>query len=144
MPNLQSSTALELGTDLPHSAALQPEHRLSQKNPDMRATREVREREVLLDKIEEDAGLDHDVRNLLSALQLYSELMALPGVLCDGYTEYAGELRLLSERSRNLMTRLMGGLNRSAMMDPPRSVSARERGGRSFRLVEAEAGWIAC
>jgi phosphoglycerate-specific signal transduction histidine kinase len=56
--------------------------------------------------VAEGAGLAHDAGNLLSALGLYSELLAMPGVLNEEYREYAAELRLLSERSSAMISRL--------------------------------------
>lgn len=57
--------------------------------------------------VAEGAGLAHDVGNLLGALSLYSDLLALPGVLRDEHRSYAAELRLLSERSRAMLDRLV-------------------------------------
>src|ERR1700741_3212365 len=49
--------------------------------------------------VAEGAGLAHDAGNLLGALSLYSDLLAMPGVLNDEHREYANELRMLSDRS---------------------------------------------
>jgi len=57
--------------------------------------------------VAENAGLMHDVGNLMGALGLYADLLALPGVLNDAYREYAEDLRVLTERSSSLMTRLV-------------------------------------
>lgn len=57
--------------------------------------------------VAEGAGLAHDVGNLLGALTLYSDLLALPGVLSEEHRAYAAELRLLSERSRAMVSRLV-------------------------------------
>ncbi|GGA77208.1 hypothetical protein GCM10011507_30610 [Edaphobacter acidisoli] len=57
--------------------------------------------------VAESAGLVHDVGNLLGALRLYSDLLALPGVLREEYRAYAADLRLLSERSRVMVGRLV-------------------------------------
>lgn len=57
--------------------------------------------------IAEGAGLAHDAGNLLGALTLYSELLAMPGVLHDEYRALAGELRLLSDRSWAMINRLV-------------------------------------
>jgi len=57
--------------------------------------------------VAEGAGLAHDVGNLLGALTLYSDLLALPGVLREEHRAYAAELRLLSERSRAMVSRLV-------------------------------------
>ena len=65
----------------------------------------VRERGSL--GVAEGAGLAHDAGNLLGALSLYSELLSAPGVLNEEYREYAVELRMLSERSHAMITRLV-------------------------------------
>jgi signal transduction histidine kinase len=44
------------------------------------------------------AELAHDARNLFSAMRLYYELLAAPGVLAPGFRHYADDLRMLSER----------------------------------------------
>jgi len=55
----------------------------------------------------EGAGLAHDAGNLLGALSLYSDLLALPGVLHEEHKEYANELRMLSDRSWAMIDRLV-------------------------------------
>jgi signal transduction histidine kinase len=55
----------------------------------------------------ERVGLSHDVGNLLAALGFYAELLASPGVLHEDYREYAEDLRLLSQRSTAMTSRLM-------------------------------------
>lgn len=57
--------------------------------------------------IAEGAGLAHDAGNLLGALNLYSELLAMPGVLHEEHREFAAELRLLSDRSWAMIGRLV-------------------------------------
>jgi signal transduction histidine kinase len=57
--------------------------------------------------IAEGAGLAHDAGNLLGALTLYSELLAMPGVLHEEHRAFAGELRLLSDRSWAMINRLV-------------------------------------
>ena len=56
----------------------------------------------------ESAGLAHDAGNILGALSLYAELLAIPGVLSTEYQSYAEEIRLLAERSNILIERLAG------------------------------------
>jgi signal transduction histidine kinase len=58
-------------------------------------------------RLAESAGLAHDAGNLLGALTLYSDLLAMPGVLHDEHKKYAAELRLLSERSWAMIDRLV-------------------------------------
>src|SRR6201981_3764963 len=57
--------------------------------------------------VAEGAGLAHDAGNLLGALSLYSDLLAMPGVLNEAHREYANELRLLSDRSWAMINRLV-------------------------------------
>ena len=57
--------------------------------------------------IAEGAGLAHDAGNLLGALSLYSELLAMPGVLHEEYRGFAAELQLLSDRSWAMIHRLV-------------------------------------
>jgi signal transduction histidine kinase len=57
--------------------------------------------------VAEGAGLAHDAGNLLGALSLYSDLLAMPGVLHDEHREYAAELRMLSDRSWAMINRLV-------------------------------------
>jgi signal transduction histidine kinase len=58
------------------------------------------------------AGLAHDASNLLSALTLYSELLAFPDVLAERHRHYASDLKLLADRSWTLIDRLLtfGGM----------------------------------
>jgi signal transduction histidine kinase len=57
--------------------------------------------------VAEGAGLAHDAGNLLGALSLYSDLLAMPGVLYEEHREYANELRMLSDRSWAMINRLV-------------------------------------
>src|ERR1700742_1928299 len=57
--------------------------------------------------VAEGAGLAHDAGNLLGALSLYSDLLAMPGVLHEEHREYANELRMLSDRSWAMIDRLV-------------------------------------
>lgn len=57
--------------------------------------------------VAEGRGLAHDAGNLLGALRLYCDLMAMPGVLREEHRHYARELQLLSQRSAVLIDRLL-------------------------------------
>jgi signal transduction histidine kinase len=57
--------------------------------------------------VAEGAGLAHDAGNLLGALSLYSDLLAMPGVLHEEHRQYASELRMLSDRSWAMINRLV-------------------------------------
>jgi len=66
------------------------------------------------------AGLAHDASNLLAALMLYSELLSFPEVLPQRYRHYADDLKLLAERSRTLIDRLVsfgGAVDRERTLD---------------------------
>jgi len=52
------------------------------------------------------AEVAHDARNVVAALSLYCDLIAEPGVLGEGFGNYAGELRLLAAASRRLVEKL--------------------------------------
>jgi signal transduction histidine kinase len=52
-------------------------------------------------------GLLHDARNLMGALGLYCDLLAMPGVLKPEHNHYPEELRLLGNRSQALIENLM-------------------------------------
>jgi len=73
------------------------------------------------------SGLIHDARNMVSALELYCDLLDEPGVLSFAYRHYAGELRRVGAANR----RLLEGL---AQIDPfldPTADSAAESGSLS-------------
>lgn len=56
----------------------------------------------------EISKLAHDAENLLSALSLYAELLACPGVLSEQCRSYAEEIQILADRSSVLIQRLAG------------------------------------
>ena len=55
---------------------------------------------------ESDAALLHDARSMVTALDLYCDLLAEPGVLHPAFQHYAEELRLIAASSRRLLSRL--------------------------------------
>ncbi len=52
------------------------------------------------------AALAHDARNMLSALDLYCELVNEPGVLSPEYQHYGSELKMVAVSSRRLVERM--------------------------------------
>lgn len=52
------------------------------------------------------AALLHDARSMVTALDLYCDLLAEPGVLVPAHRHYADELRLVASSSRRLLTQL--------------------------------------
>ena len=72
-----------------------------------RAAAPVASETAVVAGVAEGAGLAHDAGNLLGALSLYSDLLAMPGVLTEEHREYAAELRMLSDRSWAMINRLV-------------------------------------
>ena len=58
------------------------------------------------DTAENLASLIHDARNMVSAMDLYCDLLDEPGVLQTPFRHYAGELRLIGGASRRLLEKL--------------------------------------
>jgi signal transduction histidine kinase len=52
------------------------------------------------------ASLIHDTRNMVSAIDLYCDLLAEPEVLSARFLHYAGELRLIGVTCRRLLARM--------------------------------------
>jgi len=52
------------------------------------------------------AQIAHDARNMVTALDLYCDLLHEPGVLAAPFTHYSGELRLVAAASRRLVDKL--------------------------------------
>lgn len=52
------------------------------------------------------AGLIHDARNMVSAMDLYCDLLEESGVLAPPFRHYAGELRLISGAGQRLLEKL--------------------------------------
>lgn len=73
----------------------------------MRSVRAVRGAPPASAGVAQGEGLLHDARNLMGALGLYCDLLAVPGVLKPEHAHYVDELRLLGTRSGTLMERLM-------------------------------------
>ena len=74
-------------------------------------------------EVAEGAGLAHDAGNLLGALSLYSDLLAMPGVLHEEHREYASELRMLSDRSWAMIDRLVNHARAGRNQKAAREVS---------------------
>lgn len=53
------------------------------------------------------AEVAHDARNMVTALDLYCDLLQEPGVLAGPFVHYSGELRLVAAASRRLVEKLM-------------------------------------
>ena len=53
------------------------------------------------------AEVTHDVRNMVTALGLYCDLLEEPGVLNAPFSHYAGELRLVAAASRRLVEKMV-------------------------------------
>jgi signal transduction histidine kinase len=64
------------------------------------------------------AELAHDARNLFSALDLYCELLATPGVLAPGFRHYAEDLRLVAGSGARLIEALSQPTSRATTDTP--------------------------
>ncbi|MGA8086361.1 MAG: sensor histidine kinase [Terracidiphilus sp.] len=53
------------------------------------------------------AEIAHDARNMVTALDLYCDLLQEPGVLAASFAHYSGELRLVAAASRRLVDKLV-------------------------------------
>jgi len=80
-----------------------------------------------LHSVSEGVGLAHDAGNLLGALGLYCELLALPGVLRTEHRHYADELQQLSGRSRELIDRLLNPATTERCRTQPSSLGEAEQ-----------------
>lgn len=90
--------------------------------------------------VAEGAGLAHDAGNLLGALSLYSDLLAMPGVLHEEHREYAAELRMLSDRSWAMIDRLVDHSNRKRTAVPAQTVVLPDVIDRCRGLMSRVAG----
>ena len=73
-----------------------------------RVDRVVETLTVLGNHGEDVAEVAHDARNMLTALDLYCDLLQEPGVLAEPFAHYGGELRLVAAASRRLLGKLTG------------------------------------
>jgi signal transduction histidine kinase len=74
--------------------------------------------------VAESTGLAHDAGNLLAALGLYADLLSVPGVLRPEHQHYATELRLISNRSAELIRRLLAAPTPPTLNTSPLSEAA--------------------
>ena len=89
------------------------------------------------------AEIAHDARNMVTALDLYCDLLQQPGVLAEPFVHYGGELRLVASASRRLVEKLAEaevvdpkGL-RSNSIDNAESISKNSRTTR-WKSIPAE------
>lgn len=65
------------------------------------------------------AGLSHDIRNILTALNLYCDLLAAPAVLSPSHSHYADDLRLVARAGSRLLERITGLAPNSSLARTP-------------------------
>ena len=80
------------------------------------------------------AGVSHELRNLLTALNIYSDLLAEPGVLALAHSHMAEELRLIVNAGKSLLDDL------NQMPTPAAEASVRDGGSRSLPRKRAKCG----
>jgi signal transduction histidine kinase len=87
--------------------------------------------------------LAHDARNLISALDLYCELLASPGVLAPGFQHYAEDLRRVALSGARLIEALAGPRTRPVSRYPQRGHSpVIDQSGVSRRPLPARFSFI--
>jgi signal transduction histidine kinase len=74
---------------------------------------------TLADHGETVAQIAHDARNMVTALDLYCDLLEQPGVLAEPFTHYGGELRLVAAASRRLVEKLSGTNSSNSEAEKP-------------------------
>ena len=74
--------------------------------------------------VADTVGLAHDAGNFLAALGLYCDLLSAPGVLRPEHLHYATELNLISNRSSELIRRLLSDPTASTPDSPPATTTA--------------------
>jgi hypothetical protein len=77
----------------------------------------------------------HDARNMVTALDLYCDLLQQPGVLAKSFAHYGGELRLVAAASLRLVDKL-GGL---ATAESPKSASSLTNSEEFLARVHSKA-----
>jgi signal transduction histidine kinase len=100
---------------------------------------------ILRSDSENLAEVAHDARNMVTALELYCDLLQEPGVLATAYLHYGNELRLVSAASRRLVEKLMtldpqgaqaAGATRAELLEPgngPQRSKSTERSRQAQR-----------
>lgn len=89
-------------------------------------------------QISKSRVLAHDARNILASLQVYSELLAEPGVLAAGREHYAHELGVIVERSLRVIEKLAGAVE----ADKRLPVALKRTGSRKTSGGQAKAGIV--
>ncbi|MGD0830121.1 MAG: ATP-binding protein [Terracidiphilus sp.] len=85
------------------------------------------------------AEVAHDARNMVTALGLYCDLLAEPGVLSASYTHYASELRLVATASRRLVEKLLALDLRIAPLEGSSRPAGSSQAASSLNVPVAEA-----
>ena len=67
------------------------------------------------------AEIAHDARNMVTALDLYCDLLQEPGVLAAPFKHYSGELRLVAAASRRLVEKLVSVNSDDSSSKPDRT-----------------------
>ena len=135
---MQGSVKARIGKFIPHSPVPSTVVGSQQTGP-LRPPENVRRSAPTL-KPEGFDQLAHDTRNLLSALRLYCELLAEPGVLAAGNSHYAQELVAISDTASKLVERLSAP--RRAGRRPGLGTGARQSTTREAEAILGDANPI--
>ena len=85
------------------------------------------------------AEIAHDVRNMVTALDLYCDLLQKPGVLAAPFAHYSGELRLVAAASRRLVDKLASPNSMDACASDEREETAANPGVRSLSASKTKS-----
>lgn len=88
------------------------------------------------DRGETVAEIAHDARNMVTALDLYCDLLQQPGVLAEPFIHYGGELRLVAAASRRLVEKLTESSNTDNGGVSPSGVDTRPSAPRGRRAAQ--------
>jgi signal transduction histidine kinase len=84
------------------------------------------------------AALAHDARNLITALNLYCDLLNEPGVLSQPFSHYGNELRLVAAAGRSLVAKLLASAEfepGAAPTEVPKTHAVTQAGNSSADLL---------
>jgi signal transduction histidine kinase len=87
---------------------------------------------------EDVAEIAHDACNMVTALDLYCDLLQVPGVLGVPFAHYGGELRLVAAASRRLVDKLMFIEAASAPAGRDNEIQASDAHADPFRAQEKQ------
>jgi signal transduction histidine kinase len=83
------------------------------------------------------AEIAHDASNMVTALDLYCDLLKEPGVLAEPFAHYSGELRLVAAASRRLVDKLITISTADARKTPSPGTKTSDASADALRVPES-------